>query len=360
MLRTLSMAFAAVALLPSASACLADTITLRHSVRMESRANAILLRDVAELDGPEAMAFADLEVGSPSYDRVVEISLAEIRRKLQDAGVHWGKLNLNGGRSVTVRPGRAASVEPPLAMSAASLSAGDVASRIDTGRDEQVASAIAGEPTVRGAIANLVVSHVRIDPARVQLGFDRADDDLLRTRTDAARFELHPLGSLHSDRIEMTIRFWEGATVQRSANITIIPMLRIRGASLRHDVQRDHMITESDVVEEDQWLPPGQAQQVIDRVSAIGRIATRRMKAGELLRERSLRRDVVIKSGDPVLVRCLIGGAVISLQAEARADAGHGDLIELRKQGERQTFQATVTGRGEAVLDLSRRTRTSS
>jgi hypothetical protein len=40
------------------------------------------------------------------------------------------------------------------------------------------------------------------------------------------------------------------------------------------------------------------------------------------------------------------------MQAEARADGADGDTIELRKPGERDTFRATITGRGQAVVDL--------
>ena len=354
-MRTLTCTAATMVTLLPLHASMADTITLLHSVRMESRAATILLRDIAEFDGPEALAFADLEVGAISSDRVLELSLADIRRKLEDAGAHWGKLNLNGGRSVTIRPGRAPTAEPPMAMAPIQIAPAEASPNVEAGCDEQIASNLLNEATVRGAIANLVVCQLQIDPSNVQLGFDRGDSDLLGQASTAGRFELHPLGSLESDRIEMTIRLWDEGKVQSSSTITINPMLRVRAATLRHDVQRDQMIAETDVTQEDHWLPPSQAQQVVDRVTAIGRVATRRMKAGEIVRERAIRRDVIVKYGDPVLVRCLVGGAVISLQAEARTDGGHGDIIELRKQGERQTFQATITGRGEAVLDLTRR-----
>jgi hypothetical protein len=54
------------------------------------------------------------------------------------------------------------------------------------------------------------------------------------------------------------------------------------------------------------------------------------------------------------MVRCLVGGVVISLEAEARTEGAKGDRIELRKLGERDTFMATATGPGAAVIDLSR------
>lgn len=334
-----------------------DSITLKQSIQTSQVGPAILLRDIAELQGPEAIALGDVEVLRVNGRQAVEITVSDIRRRLDEAGVHWGKVNLNG-RSVTIRPGREPAAGAPRAMTPAQIEPIAIAQNIDAGRDERIARELMDEPTLRGAIANLIVSHMRMPPEHLQLGFERADDDLLSTRTDAARFELHPLGSLAGDRIEMRVRVWESGKVQRSSNVTINPLLRISAATLQNDVQKDQMITETDVLERDHWLPPSQASQMVNRVGAIGRIATRRMNAGEVLREKTIRRDITIKRGDLVTVRCLIGGAVISLQAEARGDGGEGDTIEFRKQGERDTFHATITGRGEAVVDLTRRERT--
>ena len=112
---------------------------------------------------------------------------------------------------------------------------------------------------------------------------------------------------------------------------------------------------DADVAEQEQWMPPSQAGLCANRVAAIGRVASRNLKAGDLVRESHIRRNTLIKRGDTVTVRCLVGGAVISLQAEARAVGGEGETIEFRKQGERDAFRATVTSRGEAVVDLNRK-----
>jgi flagella basal body P-ring formation protein FlgA len=357
MLRTSQILAISCALLANTALSPADSITLRQSIRLTGGASAVLLRDVADLEGAEALAFADVEVGRAPAGRLMEISVADVRRALDDAGAHWGKVNLNG-RSVMIRPGRDPVAAAPLAMTPVDIQPIAIAQNIDAGRDERLASEMAHQPTVRGAIANLIISHVRIDPGDLQLGFDRADNDLLDTQTVSARFEIQPLGNLNGDRIEMTVRLWQGGKVQRSSNVSLTPMRRIRAAILRDDVDKDQMITEMDVIEAEHWLPPSQAAQTVNRVSAIGRIATKRMKAGEVVREKSIRREVMIKRGDLVTVRCLVGGAVIALQAEARAEGGEGDTIEFRKQGERDTFQATITGRSEAVVDLTRRERT--
>ena len=90
-----------VAMLLSATSGLnADTITLRPSVRLSANSNSITLGDIADLDGPEALSFAALPVAKPSDSNdIIELSINDIRALLDDAGAHWGRVNLSG-RSV--------------------------------------------------------------------------------------------------------------------------------------------------------------------------------------------------------------------------------------------------------------------
>jgi flagella basal body P-ring formation protein FlgA len=78
------------------------------------------------------------------------------------------------------------------------------------------------------------------------------------------------------------------------------------------------------------------------------------LSEGDALREQHVRRETLIRRGDLVIVRALVGGSVLTMQAEARASGSEGDTIEFRKIGERDTFLATVTARNEAIVDLQR------
>jgi flagella basal body P-ring formation protein FlgA len=89
-------------------------------------------------------------------------------------------------------------------------------------------------------------------------------------------------------------------------------------------------------------------------VEAVGRVADTTVKTGQPLKHKHVRRDVLISRGDRVIVRCLVGGVVISMEAEAKDDGAEGERIELRKLGERDTFFGTVTGRGAAIINMSR------
>ena len=79
------------------------------------------------------------------------------------------------------------------------------------------------------------------------------------------------------------------------------------------------------------------------------------LKAGDLINKKDVKSEILVNRGDRVIVRCVVGGVVISLEATARSNAAEGEKVELRKLGERDTFMATVTGPGAAIVDLSRR-----
>ena len=333
----------------------ADTIALKSSTRLPAGARIITLAHVAEIEGASAMQFADLPVAELKNGALLEISIREIRDKLDAAGAHWGNINLSG-KVVIVRTAPASQQALPMAMTPVEIAPADnEPSRRTSTRDEYLASETAPQANLRGVITNLVLTNLHLQAADLRLGFDHSDAPLLNGSVQSTRFEVQPLTSFSSDRIDFTVRTWIDGKVQDSQYVSVFPAMRTKAATLRRDIHANQSIGQDDLVPTELWLPPTQAGMTANPISAIGRVAAKNMKAGETLREKNLRRDAAIKRGDLVIVRCLVGGVVISVQAEARADGAEGELIEFRKQGERETFLATVSKRGEAILDLSQR-----
>ena len=332
----------------------ADAIRLLASVRLPAGAEAVRLADIAQLEGAEAEQYADLVIAELNGDGVREISIRQVRQMLDEAGAHWGRINLNG-RAVIIRPHRSTAASAPGAMSPVSLTTrrGEAKRDRRDDADDHPAASIINDATLRGAIARHVARGLAVDPADLRLVFDAADGELLDRSDESCRFELKPECSLRSERITFTVRLWSDHTVIESAQIALRPMVRLRAAVLQRDLERDEMIDRGDFIVAEQWLSPLQAQLTCDPGLAVGRLAERRLKAGDVLREKNVRRPTVIERGERVIVRCLVGGVVISLQAEACADGAPGEMIEFRKLGERDTFLATVTDGGEAVIDLS-------
>ncbi len=342
-----------------ATAGYADEIALKGSVRLRDDDQVVRLGHIAELTGPFAERLADTPIAeAPQGDEVLELSVREVRHTLDEAGAHWGKVQLNG-RRVVVRPHYAGNASPPLAMAATSI---DKAPRQDTRRPATTTAAdsyeyaadLVDRPTLRGNIAAIVARGLGVEPSELRLVFDHRDVELLDTSLDAFRFEIQPLSSLHSDRIELLVRAWSAGRIHHKQSLTVRPSLHLDVVVLRHDVPRGTMLHDDDLAVEARWLPPTAADRLVTLVEAVGRVASGRLRGGNVLRKSDIARQFVIKRGDRVMVRCIVGGIVISLEAEARGNGAEGDTIELRKLGERDTFIATVTGPHAAVLDLNR------
>lgn len=352
MLLTISM----LAMLPGVAVA-NDVINLRTSVRMTGESDSIYLRDIAEIRGQEALRYTDVKIATVrDPERVLELHVREVRLALDDAGVHWGRVNLNGSR-VLVRPRGRMISSPPMAMSSVSV---DVeAEKNDRGRKRDQRSSVLAEDvikldTLRSAVASFLAANMDIDPEQLKLEFDNRDDDALDASLGSLRFEIEPITSVRSNRVELAVRIWDENRVHERMTVRIMPTIYMPVVMMKRDVSRGSVVTEDDVEVVHQWLPPIHSGLVTREQEAIGRIATIRLSAGEALRDQHVRRETLVRRGDLVVVRALVGGSVLSIQAEARAAGSEGDTIEFRKVGERDTFLATVTGRSEAVIDLQR------
>ncbi|MBM4112649.1 MAG: flagella basal body P-ring formation protein FlgA [Phycisphaerae bacterium] len=112
-------ALGADAAFPGAAA--ADTLALRSAVRALRDDGLVLLRDVADLQGEEVSRYAELVVASvPLGSPPKELGVEEIRRRLEQAGANWARIDLEG-RRVVVRPRSSDAMGSPGACAPASV-----------------------------------------------------------------------------------------------------------------------------------------------------------------------------------------------------------------------------------------------
>lgn len=331
-----------------------DDVVLRSAARVPVGANVLTLADVAALEGAYAQSLGGvvvLELNGP--DRVIELSVQDVRHRLDEAGAHWGKVNLQGSR-VVIRPRTASAGSPPIAMQPVSLR-GAAASRPEqpAGPVYHTVSEFADESTVRGAIGRAIADGLGLSANDVQLAFDARDEALLATTASAFRIEVEAVSSLRSDRIQMVVRLWEGLRVAQNASLTVLPLVRSTAVCAARDLSGGSKLLANDVRIEDVWISPNRTGWLTSVNDVVDQVLERNVSAGERIAPKHLRKHIIINRGDRAIIRCLVGGIVISMEAECRQAGAEGDSVEFRKLGERDTFFATVTGPGEAVLDLS-------
>lgn len=335
----------------------ADSIVLRASARAPQDRKAITLGDIAQLEGAEAEKHAGLVIAKlQDAGAIVTLRLADIRAALDAAEVNWAKVNLNG-RDVLIRPRVVPGTTQPQAMKPISITNRVERTPKSTKAEPQaiVASSLAEEGSLRSAIASLLINSLQVDAANLQLLFDDRDAEVLATSDPALRFQIDPITSLRSDRVAFSIVIWRGAQVERKATVTVQPYLAVSAADAVREISRGDKIRPEDLAVRTTWVRPS----FVDRVAnpdLAGKVATRALDAGTTLTQRDVAGQTVIERGDRVLIRCLSGGIVINFEAEARDHGAVGERIEFRKVGERETFLAVVSAKGEAVLDLRRET----
>jgi flagella basal body P-ring formation protein FlgA len=355
--RTVATTLIAAMLLALAPVAAADDIVLRGSVRLASDAESIRLGDVAELRGDAAAALAATIIApAPEPGGVVELKVEQVRSSLTDAGAHWGRLNLTGGR-VIVRSRRGGATGGLALMAPVSLESPRAGGDDDSQRRApaverfEPAPQLASEATVRGVVTRYILDRLGVPTADLRLEIS-GDPAVLEMRDGERQIEIEQLSAIDSDRIELAVRLWHGALVEGRHSITARVQQRVAAASVTTPTDRHQAIAAGDVSPIDQWLAPRLAATMLDAAGAPGMIAARRLKPGEPITRQDVHGPTVIKRGERAMVRCLVGGLVIAVQAEAMSDGSRGDSIEFRKIGERQPFLATVTGPGEASVDL--------
>lgn len=338
-----------------ASSVFADSIALRSAVRLTHDDEHVRLADVADLDGEAAVALGDVVLDSaPRTGEVLELSLAHVRAALDDAGVHWGTVHLSG-RGVIVRASNGPG-SSPRAMTPVSL---EQKAEAATHRkpEAQLAADLLDDGDLRSAISEYLTNRLSVSPHRLRMTFDPRDASLLETSLSKYRFEIEPVSSVHSSRVDLALRTWQGDRIVDRRTVCIQPTILMNVAVLTRDIDRGGSVTADDVEMLQQWHPPshGSAALLGSAQDTAGRSVVTRLREGTPLRESHFQRETLVRRGELVQVRCVVGGAVISLQAEARASATEGETIEFRKPGERETFLATVTGKGAAIVDLAKR-----
>ncbi|MGI9014677.1 MAG: flagellar basal body P-ring formation chaperone FlgA [Phycisphaerales bacterium] len=335
----------------------ADTITLKRSVRLQPAQQQLTLQDIAMLEGGDAMALAETVVwrhaDGKSNDQIETIELRSIQGTLTQAGARWGSVHLSG-QNVRIRRSDSAAGAGPVAMQPLQLPGERAAKGEGDAQPSNgmLATSALDQPTVRAEIAARILRGSGQRSDDVMLSFDIRDAAILDTRLETFRVELEPLSSLTSDRVDVAVRLWSGTSLTQEHRVTVGVVVAARVAYLTEPCSRGDVIRSSALREVVEWLPPSEARIHAATGNVEGMMATKHLKAGDVLRSRDLEAAKVIARGDRVRVRCLSGGIIIAFEAEARHDAGLGQLLEMKRYGERDTFTAIVAAAGEAVIDL--------
>lgn len=152
------------------------------------------------------------------------------------------------------------------------------------------------------------------------------------------RFRLTPLG------------IGEDETVEVTATLVALPIAVVATEPLA----RGDLVTASRV--ETRPLSLDEAERLHsqplfdDAERVLGQEASRTIRAGEPLSSANCRGQVLVRRGEAVEVVSGGGGVTVRLQAIARSDGRHGDLVDVEALDRRERFAARVVGRRRLAI----------
>lgn len=297
-----------------------DSISLRPIVRVTDPLN-LTIGDVAEVSGPSAHALRLVPLTRHQFgDSVTPDHLRVALEKV--GGLNLGRIRLSGNMC-ELKVAVTDSSSPPPPSSQLSESGG----------------------SVRALITPRLAEFLGVPERDLRVTFEAADAALLDTPIVGRTISIHPSGQ--GDRIPVSVRIYDGDRVLTSGSIRVSVLVRRSVLIAVESFAKGSTVTPEGFRREDRWLLPSARPAGID---ALGRVARRRVPAGDILQGEDAELPVIIKRGDSVSVECISGGFVVRTNAHAAQSGREGDLIDLQSPNTKVTFRARVSGPGQAVM----------
>lgn len=327
-----------LALTMSASLALADgSISLRREATLPP--GPVHLGDIADLQGPEALALADTAIVSGVPRSGVRITLEEVSHALSTVrNINLGKLTFHGS---------ACMVSPPAPKSAVK---------------EEPAPPVAAPqgPVVRDLIPRRISELLGVAPEKLRLKFDDADRKLLDQPTTGRVVELKPIGA--ADRMPLQLSIYEnrhelGHTLIATGTIRVgVDVLR-EVVVVKSLLKKGEVISLDNVILDQQWL--GIAAKPAATDTSIGSIVrTGKLNPGQAIMDNDIEQAIAVKRGQLCSVHVISGSFVVKTQARALESGKVGDTIKFapasaKDRKDTRSFEARIESAGRAIMTVA-------
>jgi flagella basal body P-ring formation protein FlgA len=330
---------AILALLALVAPARADSITLRRTVTVEP-GRPVLLRDIADLEGPAAVALAETPIADdtrllPRDGQASRLDLATIRERLESLpGVNWAFLSLRGAGVLLSEPGPAPSAPPDLTRSI------DDSPPIPA--DTEPRAIVPG--TIRALAHDLLLKVLRVTPENLRVDWPARHDEFLDEPVDGRLIHVQPLG--RSARLPLSITIYEGDRIVRTETVRADLAVRHEAFVVAKAVPRGATLTDAELTPRDLWLDP----RVTPATTPIGQVTTRRLEPGSVVQTDDIEAPLAVRRGEFVQVHCVAGAVVLKTRGRALESGRDGEVIRVEMTGSGEKIMARLNGPGRAVL----------
>ena len=314
------------------------------SVRVQDEAGSpsatVTLKQIAELEGDEALALGDVQVATlEPGDAHVTVTLDHVRQALTGRGVNWGRVSLRGFTRCKVYRIEPTPVEVPTAAAARPVVANP---------DHPID--LTTPFTLRDYVTDKIKQRAGDEGSALQIRFAERDEAVLATALGSDRFAFEARSSNALGRIPIVVerfRGWELVETYRLTATVARSMLAVRTT---RGISRGQVFAPSDVEVRELLVTDGRRPPMTDLRSVVGQTSTTILRAGAMVRADEVRAPRVVRRGQFIAVRAFVGDLLIRTDARAMEDGAVGEIIEVRNESTRQSYRVEITGPRAATL----------
>lgn len=318
-----------------AQADVAGTIRLHEQAGVRDR--SVKLRDIAELTGEIDAHLPGMVVATiDPQAREATVELGQLRTKLTDAGVNWGRIGIRGYARCRVE----------LIQPAPVVQQPDVPVIVNPQAKVELGGAI----TLRDKLALYLLEFTHLSRDEMVLNFSDADAATLRQSALGDRLEFEPTTSAVLGRIPVAIRRWRGEMLVDEVRVTAEVSRRTLVVTARETLRRGQTFAPSDVEVSEVVLSRDIGEPMSDLRQVVGQVARRAIRAGQPLYADDVQAPLLVRRGELLTVRSVAGGFVIRTVARAEEDGSKDDIITARNERSRESFFVRVSGRREGTV----------
>jgi len=306
-------------------------VMLRSTVRLASGVDGLTLGHIAQIEGPQHDAIAKIAIETKAkieQGTWRSIELADIRALIAETrGVHEGSVVLVGSDvSITRRRDASHLAEmPKVSINAVVVESG---------------------PVLREHLETWIYGRLGTKPETTRIKFEERDTELLTQATTDRVIEIREIGRSKEIRLRVTMYEHDQIIEDTTLRIDVQVQRRVRITTAQHD--RRTLLSEEYSTIETRWMYPTHA--IADPDDSIGLECKTTIKPGVMVMSSMLAKPILVKRGQLVSARSVVGGFVVTKIVRAMGAGELGDVIELESKDRKSKFAARIAGKGRVVI----------
>lgn len=346
---------AVLAVLLTASAGFAGSITLKRDAVLAADAEVVVLSDIALVAARNAAFTEELseipllvDIDGASANGSVDVSRDDVIAAIEAAGVRVSRVAVSGDHlRVRLHPRDSRRVR----------------SDAPTGRGreipvwETVEEARGTHPLTDAVLATVLADHA-LEAGEVRVRLDRPSAVKVRELSRSQRFVIERVSTPNSSRgVFRVTAFDESDTPGRPFNIAMDIEVLVDAMVLTGEVGRGDAITGADYVVEQRWRGPAAVDLLTLEETASLPLAKTRLAEGVVLTTVNTEPPIVVKRRQAVRVYAHADGIAIRIDAIAMEDGAIGDVVRCTpmgargSRGDQRVLFARVTAPGELSFE---------